>query len=37
MIVGLCVEEIAVNVIEHGFTKDKHSLGLNNLYMRFAV
>ena len=25
MLVGLCVEEITVNIIEHGFTKDKKS------------
>ena len=28
MLVGLCVEEITVNIIDHGFTKDKkpHSI-----------
>ena len=28
MLVGLCVEEIAMNIIEHGFTKDRrpHSI-----------
>ena len=25
MLIGLCVEEITVNIIEHGFTKDKYS------------
>jgi anti-sigma regulatory factor (Ser/Thr protein kinase) len=24
MLIGLCVEEMTVNIIEHGFTKDRH-------------
>lgn len=34
MLIGLCVEEMTINVIEHGFTKDKHS---HNVDVRLVI
>lgn len=34
MLIGLCVEEMTVNIIEHGFTKDKLS---HNVDVRLVI